>query len=93
MYDLIQQLGQTLRDSRPTYDENEQYVAPTVELSKDAQTVLENKINLLIKRISKYLDQCGLKPEKPLWHYDRKNPETHASERDFKYGHLLENVV
>lgn len=92
MYDLVQQLGQTLCDSRPTYTDNGSYIATKIELSHDAQTVLENKIKSLTQRSSRYLDQCGMRPYKPLWHYDRKNPETHASSPEFKYAHLLEGT-
>ena len=89
MYDLVQELGATLRDSRPTYDDKDNYVSPKIELSKDAQVSLESKIRSLTLRSSRYLDQCGMKPNRPLWHYDRKNPETHISAPEFKYGHLV----
>ncbi len=89
MYDLVQELGATLRDSRPTYDENDNYVSPKIELSKDAQILLESRIRSLTLRSSRYLDQCGVRPNRPLWHYDRKNPETHISAPEFKYGHLV----
>lgn len=92
-YDFVQQLGTTLKDSRPTYDEDGNYFAPKLELSKEAQLVLEDKIRKLILKNNRYLDQCGMKPNKPLWHYDRKNPETHMSAPEFKYWHLVKDVA
>jgi hypothetical protein len=92
-YDKVHVLGRMLRDSHPTYTEEGNYIAPVTELSKDAQLALESEIKSLTQRSSKYLDQCGLRPSKPLWHYDRKNPETHMSAPEFKYGHLLGAVA
>lgn len=89
MYDLVQFLGQTLRDSRPTYDEAGNYFAPKLPLDKADQDVLEDKVRKLLIKSNKYLDMTGMKPKRELWHYDRKNPETHASAPEFKYGHLL----
>ncbi len=89
MYDKVNSLGAMLQDSRPTYMDNGDYIAPLTELSKDAQLGLEDEIKSLTLRTSRYLDQCAMKPRKPLWHYDRKNNETHASKADFIYGHLI----
>lgn len=90
MYDMVQELGRTLRDSQPTYTDNGGYIAPKTELSKDAQSILENKIKSLSQKSGHYMDQCGMRMPKPLWHYDRKNPETWISDPSFKFGHLLE---
>lgn len=93
VYDKVHALGKMLRDSRPTYTESGSYIAPVMELSRDTQASLESEIRSLTQRSSKYLDQCGMKPDKPLGHYDRKNPETWASDPSFKYGHLLGDAV
>lgn len=89
IYDKVHGLGRMLRDSRPTYDEHGNYYAPKAALSKDAQTELEFQIKNWIEKSNRYLNQCGMKPKRPLWHYDRKNPETHASAPEFKYGDLM----
>ena len=73
----------------PTYDEEGEYIAPKKELRKDAQDELQSQIKSLIGLSNRYLDHCGMKPRKPLWHYDRKNPETQVSSPEFKYGHLM----
>ncbi len=89
IYDRVQMLGKMLCDSRPTYTENDRYIAPLTELSKEAQTALESDIKTLTQRSSKYLDQCGMRPRIALWHYDRMNPETHASAPEFKFRALI----
>lgn len=89
MYDMVHSLTKTLRDSRPTYDDKGKAIAPKIELTKDAQYILESNIRKLVVKTGRYLDHCGIKPNKPLWHYDRKNPETHMSAPEFKYGHLV----
>lgn len=86
---MVHSLCQTLRDSRPTYDDRGRCFAPKIELTKDAQDIIETNIRKLLVKTSRYLDHCGIKPHKPLWHYDRKNPETHESASEFKYGHLV----
>lgn len=93
MYDKVHTLGRMLRDSRPTYDDAGNYYAPKTALSKDAQLELESQIKSCVQRSNRYLDQCGMRPRKPLWHYDHKNPETHISAPEFKFGHLMEAVV
>ena len=88
-YDQIHNLGKMLNDSYPSMDEHRNYVAPTVNLRKDAQLNLEKEIKEWIDRCSKYLDSCGLRPEKPLWKFNIKDPTTHISSPDFAYKHLL----
>ena len=89
-YYLVNELGSTLRDARPTYTDDGDYIAPKIEMSREDQATLESKIASLCQRSGKYLDQCGLRMPRPLWVYDRKNPETHASAPEFKYRHLME---
>ncbi len=89
MYDRIKDLGQQLRDASPTYDEEDNYIYPKVYLTTEQKNVLESKIKSLTQRNSKYLDQCDLHMPRPLWKYDYKNPETHLSSPEFKYGHLI----
>lgn len=89
LYDLVHENGRTLADSRPTYDYKMNYYPPKSPLTKDEQWMLETKIKTLTQRSNNYLDQCGKKMRKPLWHYDKKNLETHASSIHFKYHHLV----
>src|SRR5690606_24413382 len=70
MYDKVHGIGKMLRDSRPTYNEHGNYYAPKTELSKDAQIELEFQIKTWMERNTLYLNQCGMNPKKPLWHYD-----------------------
>ncbi len=88
-YDAIHILGKALRDSRPTYTDIGDYIYPVAPLSPQVQDELESDIKTLSQRCNRYLDQCHMRMPKPLWHYDRKNPETHASAPEFKYGHLV----
>ncbi len=90
MYDKAHGLGKILRDSFPTYDNEGKYYPPKTILSRIEQKDLEFDIKTLVQRSSQYLKQCNMKMPKPLWNYDRKNPETHASALEFKFGHLLE---
>ena len=89
MYDKVQELSKMLKDSRPTITEDGKKIPPVIELSEHIQDSLEAEIKLLLTRVGKYLDQCGVHARKPLWEYDRKNSATHASAPDFRYGHLL----
>lgn len=93
IYNRVHALGKMLADSKPTHDDLGNYIAPVAALGKDTQMNLEFEIRELTQRSNRYLDQCGLKMPKPLWHYDRKNPETHISAPEFKYGHLLGEVA
>lgn len=89
MYNEVHALGTKLRDSRPTYDDEGGYIAPKTELTKDVQSRLEFQIQSLTERSNRYLDQCKLKMPRPLWYYIHKEPETHASDKRFKYAHLM----
>lgn len=91
MYDSVHELGRKLNDSRPHYDELGNCFAPKIELSKEAQNNLESQLISLAQLGSKYLDQCGMRMPKPLWRYERKKPETHWSDPQFKYAHLVAN--
>lgn len=86
MYDLVQELGQRLKDSLPTFDGT----PPAIELTKDQQITLESKITSITQRIGKYLDQCGFRMPKPLWKYNREDKTTWSSHESFKYNHLRE---
>ncbi len=89
IYFKVNELGKMLRDSRPTYTENGSYVAPVTALNKEWQCWAESEIKSMTQRSGMYLDQCGLRMPRPLWHYDRKNPETWISDPSFQYGHLV----
>lgn len=90
LYDLVHEHGRILADARPTYDRKLNYNPPKSPRTKDEEWMLEVKIKTLTQRSNTYLDQCGMKMKKPLWHYDRHNKETHKSSPDFRYAHLLE---
>jgi hypothetical protein len=87
-YDKVKILGQILKDSKPTVDINERIHAPRYTISEEATISLEKEIDKLIKQSSIYLDACGIKHSDPLWKYDKKNPETWASDEKFKFKHL-----
>ena len=89
IYDTVHELGRTLRDSRVTYDDLDRAIAPKINLSPEVQSSIESNIKSLTQRSSKYLDQCGMRPNKPLWHYDRKDCKTWRSHESFKFSHLL----
>lgn len=88
-YNKVHTLGRMLRASRPTFDDEGDYIAPETYLSKSAQGNIEFEIRTLMQRNNRYMDQCGLRMPKPLWHYERDNPKTHMSSREFQYGHLV----
>lgn len=90
MYDKVNALGRTLRDSRPTYTDDDEYIPPKIKLTLESQNMLESQIAHTIQRSDKYLDKCGMKMPKPLWIYDRKDEKTWLSHESFKYLHLLE---
>jgi hypothetical protein len=93
MYDKVHDLGNTLKNSRPTRTDSGKLIAPRIELSKGAQAELETQINNWIEKVKRYLDHCNMRPRKVLWHYDRKNPETWASSPQFKYTHLMQDNI
>lgn len=88
-YDLVHELGRTLRDSRPTTDGYGNVFPPKIALRKKAQNALDHNITTLLQRSAAYLDHAGIRMPKPLWYYDKENPETHQSSREFLYGHML----
>lgn len=88
-YDEIHTLGKKLSESMPKYMDTGECIPPVAPLSQNVQKDLENKIKNLRQRSNKYLDQCGMRIPQPLWRYNRKNPETHASSSKFKYAHLI----
>ena len=91
IYNKVHALGKMLRDSRPTYDALENYIEPKYPLTREYQAKLESDIKTLTERSNRYLDQCGLRMPKPLWHYDNKDPGSWISDPKFRYGHLVAN--
>ena len=89
IYDKVQELGEVLKDSLPGHDNKGNTFPPKTVLTEGAQSILQSEIKVLIKESETYLDKCGKKKSKPLWYYDRKNPETHASSANFKYKNLI----
>jgi len=89
IYDKVHQLGRMLQDSHPTHDADGNYHEPKIPLGKLAQIELEIKIDAWLERNTCYLNLCDKKPAKPLWKYDRNDPQTHASSKDFKYTYLM----
>lgn len=45
----------------------------------------QDEIDIILSNCSFYLDRCKIKSGLPLWFYNNKNPETHASNVEFKY--------
>ena len=95
MYDLAQELGTQLKNSRPTYDDCLNYYPPVHPLPKIQQHALEDRIQTIMTNNNQYLDECGMKMPKPLWVYNRLNPETHLSSKQFKYEHMrfISNLI
>lgn len=85
MYDEVHRLGAILKDARPTFTQEQQYIPPKSWLNKEAKDDLECEISMLLKRSDQYLDQCGMKKPAPLWHYDKKNVKTWLSHESFEY--------
>ena len=90
LYKRVQEAGKLLQESRPSYDEFENYVAPKKQLSKDAQLDLEMEIKILLNRSARYLDECGMAMQKPLWIYDKYDTKTHRSNENFRYEYLID---
>lgn len=89
IYDKAMYLGERLKDSRPTYTEEGDYIAPVALLDKNVQIELEKEIKRLTKKSARYLDHWGYKLTPPLWIYDKEDKSTWISAKNFKYSHLL----
>lgn len=88
LYVKVHYLGKILRASRATYTQTGLKIAALHELSSKDEHHLQWELNNTLKQSSKYLKHCGITMSQPLWHYERTNPETHASSPEFKYSHL-----
>lgn len=90
IYDQTQEKGQILKDSLPRPDSNnKRIVSPPIKpLGKLEQNLLIIEIKELTMKARKYLDECGMKMQLPLWKYDIKDNKTWASHHNFKYKHL-----
>lgn len=88
-YDDIKRLGNTLRDSRPTFDKFNNETPPVAPLKLEEQEKIEKKIQANLDKIKNYMDATGMNLRPGLWVYNRNDPTTWASHKSFKYGHLL----
>lgn len=84
-YDQINVLGTYLKDSYPDVDGN----PPKFYISLSEKHKIEKEIDELMKNCDSYLDKCKVRPKDPLWHYDRTNCTTWASDEKFAYRHLV----
>jgi len=89
MYDKVQYLGQILKDSHPSVDENKLWRPALHAISEEAQKSLEQELKELLTNVSQYLDSCGMKLLEASWDYDKDDPTTWESHRSFKFKHLL----
>jgi hypothetical protein len=88
-YNKIQYIGQAIKDSLPTYDDNKNEIPPKKPISKEEQKRLREIVSSLYKVSNKYLDICEMKPKNQLWQYDNNDPTTWASHSSFKYRDKL----
>lgn len=88
-YNLVHSLGMQLKDTLPSIDENGIVQESKICLSFLEKKMLEKRIEELLLRSSIWLDVNSIKPKKPLWKFSKKNPQTWASHKDFKFKHLL----
>lgn len=89
IYDTVYKFGKMLKDSRPTIDEKKVCHPAIAPISLETQRIIEEEIEKLIVKCKFYLDAIGLRMPAPLWHYDKDDPKTWASDPSFKFGHLL----
>ncbi len=88
-YDKIQAMGQMLKDSYPSIDENKEVQPPKKALRKIKQDSLKEEIKKQTEKCIRYLNWSGKKLTPPLWAYNVEDKTTWASDPSFKYGHLL----
>ena len=89
IYNTVHDLGQMLKDSKPTYGYMDEYIEPKIRLSKAMQEEIEISIDKLLKESDSHLDKSGIKCAEPLWLYNLKDPRTWPGHESFKYNHLL----
>jgi len=58
-------------------------------LGENKIPILRKEIDNITKKVSKYLDDCGLKIAKPKWYYNKDDKSTWASSPKFEYSDLL----
>lgn len=89
IYNKVQVLGNRLKDSHPKKGQYNESIPALHPLSADEQLQLEEEINSWLNRSNSYLDACALYAAKPKWQYNKDDPTTWVSSRDFKYQDLL----
>jgi hypothetical protein len=92
-YDNTQYIGKMLNDARTTIDDNKVVHPPISYLNIDVKYSLENDIQDITKKCSRYLDACGLYMPRALWGYDHEDSTTWASHESFAYKHLLNHQI
>jgi hypothetical protein len=92
-YDKAQSLGKRLKDSQPYRDEDKVWHEAPHPLGAYDQINLQKEIEVIALKISKYLDDCGIRMEPPLWDYDKEDPSTWPSDESFKFKHLLKPTL
>lgn len=51
---------------------------------------LQKEISDILQECSNYLDECGMNIPAALWQYRPGDPTTWASDKNFRYRHLLQ---
>lgn len=51
-----------------------------------------DKVSVILKQSSDYLDKNHVPLPEPLWRYNPDDPTTHMSSPHFAYGHLLQSA-
>jgi hypothetical protein len=85
IYDKVRSLGQKLRDSHPTYDENDNLIEAIKPIALEEQQQIEKTIKTLTQENDEYLDCCKMKPYDPAWHYNKNDPSTWLSDASFNF--------
>lgn len=87
-YDEIHRIGKMLKESR-----TDQYGNPPINpLTHNEQKDLEAEIKFISLRSSNYLDATFMKPNEPLWRFDRYDERTWMSSPKFAFAHLVKKT-
>lgn len=89
MYNDVHRMGKLLKDAQPKFIGKQEIVPALAPLSKEEQEDLRDAIEYLLNKSRKYLNNCNIRPKKPLWKYKEDDKRTWASNKAFIYGDLL----
>jgi hypothetical protein len=90
MYDKINQVGKLINDSTPRYDKfTKETIYQKINLTNEKKFKLRHEMEVLTKKVARYLSTTNMFPNPPLWHYDIHNERTWLSSSQFEYKHLV----